>query len=334
MVILISSLLSFVNSDGMILYLVQCESLCRILVFSSLTGCDRLVIRAKAHTPAIVDTEFEPEEAPSEIEEFLPLVYRAPLTDEEFEVSEPSDTRITSSHSSASSDSTALLSPDLPHTEREGSEDEDPGSEDEGLGSEEEEEEAAPKVQHQAILVMDTATNKPLGLGYGALRRRELALGEGSVPSTFEIGQSSRSLLEQQRVEETPTPRPRVRTTWVDPVDGTVYTDIPVDVPPARLPVQTPPSPEWSSGSLPVSPSSLTVPTLVASPVTTPAATIAVDEDEFLEVGAQLELYGSKLHDHTQRLDALPPTLFEGYDMDLRELYTRSRDVKDEIFSQ
>ncbi|GKB28663.1 hypothetical protein Tco_0868064 [Tanacetum coccineum] len=37
----------------------------------------------------------------------------------------------------------------------------------------------------------------------------------------------------------------------------------------------------------------------ITSPVTTPAATIAVDEDKFLEVGAQLELYGSILHDHT-----------------------------------
>ncbi|GKE15831.1 hypothetical protein Tco_1423408, partial [Tanacetum coccineum] len=39
-------------------------------------------------------------------------------------------------------------------------------------------------------------------------------------------------------------------------------------------------------------------------------------------------------HDHAQRLDALPPTLFEGYDQDLRELYTRSGAVRDEIFSQ
>ncbi|GKE64096.1 hypothetical protein Tco_1518257 [Tanacetum coccineum] len=62
-----------------------------------------------AHTPATVDTESEQEEAPSEMEEFQPLVSRAPLTDEEFEVSEPSDTRITSSHSLASSDSTAPL---------------------------------------------------------------------------------------------------------------------------------------------------------------------------------------------------------------------------------
>ncbi|GJR87333.1 hypothetical protein Tco_0211344 [Tanacetum coccineum] len=43
-----------------------------------------------------------------------------------------------------------------------------------------------------------------------------------------------------------------------------------------------------------------------------PPATIVVDEEEFLEVGAQLELHGSILHGHTQRLDALPPTIFEG----------------------
>ncbi|GKE65301.1 hypothetical protein Tco_1519462, partial [Tanacetum coccineum] len=123
-----------------------------------------------------------------------------------------------------------------------------------------------------------TAADEPLGLGYVALRRCELALGEGSMPSTFEIGQN--------------------------PMDGTVYIDIPIDVPPVRVPVQTPPSPEWSSGSLPISPSSL-----VASPATTPATTIAVDEDKFLEVEAQLELHGSILHDHTQCFDALPLAL-------------------------
>nr|GFD60596.1 hypothetical protein [Tanacetum cinerariifolium] len=46
---------------------------------------------------------------------------------------------------------------------------------------------------------------------------------------------------------------------------------------------------------------------------------IAVDEDEFLEVGAQLEIHRSILHDHTQCLDALLPILFEGYDRDFRE---------------
>nr|GEY30953.1 hypothetical protein [Tanacetum cinerariifolium] len=251
---------------------------------------------------ATVDIESEPEEAPSETEEF--------------EASEPSDTRITSSYSIASSESTtptarmavrtqptlspgmsaritktAALSsslfckrcrssyetsspsssPILPiwkryqgtselvedtndessdsNTKKEGSEDEDPGSEDEGHGSEDEgpgledkEEAAAPEGQQQTVLVVDTATDETLGLGYRALRRRELELKEGSVPKIM------------------------------------------VDVPPARVRVQTPPSPEWSSGSLPVSPLSLTVPTLVALPVTTRAATIAVGEDEFLEV--------------------------------------------------
>ncbi|GJS62879.1 hypothetical protein Tco_0677443 [Tanacetum coccineum] len=63
------------------------------------------------------DTESDPEEAPSEIEECQPLVPRAPLTDEEFEASEPSYTRITTSRSLASSDSTAPLSPDHPLTQ-------------------------------------------------------------------------------------------------------------------------------------------------------------------------------------------------------------------------
>nr|GEY95086.1 hypothetical protein [Tanacetum cinerariifolium] len=35
-----------------------------------------------------------------------------------------------------------------------------------------------------------------------------------------------------------------------------------------------------------------------------------------------------------ERLDTLPPTLFKGYDRDLRELYTRSGAVRDEIFLQ
>nr|GFC37847.1 hypothetical protein [Tanacetum cinerariifolium] len=48
----------------------------------------------------------------------------------------------------------------------------------------------------------------------------------------------------------------------------------------------------------------------------------------------QLKLHRSILRDHTQRLDALPPTLFKGYDRDLRELYTVSREARDKFFSQ
>nr|GEX30291.1 hypothetical protein [Tanacetum cinerariifolium] len=122
-------------------------------------------------------------------------------------------------------------------------------------------------------------------------------------------------------------------TTWVDPEDGRVYTDIPVYVLPAA-PVQTPPSPKWSSDSLPISPSSPIVPSPIASPVANSTATISVDKDQFLKGGAQLELHGSILHNHTQRLDALLPTLIADIDRDVRELYTRSGVVKDEIFSQ
>ncbi|GJY33069.1 hypothetical protein Tco_0417538 [Tanacetum coccineum] len=176
------------------------------------------------------------------------------------------------------------------------------------------EEEPAPKGQQQAVLVVDTNTDEPLGLGYRELRRHE-------------------SMPEEQKVEETPAPRPPVHATWVDHVNGTIYTDISIYVPPVRVLAQTSPSPKWSSSSLLVSPSSPIVSALVASPATTPAATIAIDKNEFLEVGAQLELYRSILHDHTQHLDALPPALFEGYDRNFRELYTRSRAIRDEIFS-
>ncbi|GKF30848.1 hypothetical protein Tco_0100646, partial [Tanacetum coccineum] len=169
---------------------------------------------------------------------------------EEFEASEPSGTRIISSYSLASSDSTALLPPDHPLTHvsptrtptralfhrrttrmtvraqpamspghsarvveamtlsdsafREGdelgdedteedgddessdSDDEREGGgldnegqalEDEGPGMEEEE-----VVQQQAVPAADTAMSEPLGLGYGALRRNELAVGEDQVP--------------------------------------------------------------------------------------------------------------------------------------------------------
>nr|GEW00420.1 hypothetical protein [Tanacetum cinerariifolium] len=143
-----------------------------------------------------------------------------------------------------------------------------------------------------------------LGLGYGALRHRELALDEDHVYSTFE-----------------PT-----LTTWIDLDDGTVYIDVLV-YPPSPPPVQTPPLPEWTSGSLLISPSSsvvpspvsspmipLTVPSPIASPMATSTATIPVNEDQFIEIGAHLELYRIILQDQTQCLDAMPPTLFAEID--------------------
>ncbi|GJV22115.1 hypothetical protein Tco_1371135 [Tanacetum coccineum] len=172
------------------------------------------------------------------------------------------------------------------------------GLEDEGPGLEKEDE-AAPEGQQQAVLVVDIAVSEPLGLGYGAARHRALESTEEIAPSTYEVGQSSRSVPEQEGAERISAFRQPTLVTWVDPEDGRVYTDIPTYVPLAA-PVQTLPSPEWL------------------------LATISVAEDQFLDVGAQLELHRSILHDYTQRLDALPPILFEGYDRDLRKLYTRS----------
>ncbi|GJV36674.1 hypothetical protein Tco_1409151 [Tanacetum coccineum] len=147
--------------------------------------------------------------------------------------------------------------------------DESQSLEDEGLGLEEEE--PVPEGQQQAVPVVETATSELLGLGYRVLRRHELAVEEDRVPSTFEVGQSSRSVPEQQGAERVSAFRQPTLTTWVDPEDDRVYTDILAYVP----------------------------------------------------LSALLELYGSILHDHTQRLDALPPSLFADIDRDVRELYTR-----------
>ncbi|GKA63887.1 hypothetical protein Tco_0763493 [Tanacetum coccineum] len=153
-----------------------------------------------------------------------------------------------------------------------GLDDESRGIDDEGHNVEsdrlglDEEEEVIPRGQQQAASVVGTTVSAPLGLGYGALRHRELALEEGDVYSTFET----------------------------DPKEGMIYIDI-HDYPPPAPPVQTSPSPEWTSGSLPSSPShsdvpspisSPMVPLTVPSPVTTP--TTAETERFLTELGAQV----------------------------------------------
>nr|GEX96179.1 hypothetical protein [Tanacetum cinerariifolium] len=47
----------------------------------------------------------------------------------------------------------------------------------------------------------DRSRDEGPGLGYEALRRRELAVGEGEIPSTFEVGQSSRSVPKHDGAE-------------------------------------------------------------------------------------------------------------------------------------
>ncbi|GKC68927.1 hypothetical protein Tco_1114810, partial [Tanacetum coccineum] len=129
-------------------------------------------------------------------------------------------------------------------------------------------------------------------------------------------------------------------TTWTDPEDSMVYIDVPTYPPPAP-PVQTSPSPEWTSGSLRISSSHSDVPSPISSPiipltVPSPVATPdAVETEGFLtELGAQVEMQGGLIRDHAVRLEELSPALFERYDRDIGELFTRSRAVRNEIFSQ
>ncbi|GJV26873.1 hypothetical protein Tco_1383321, partial [Tanacetum coccineum] len=169
--------------------------------------------------------------------------------------------------------------------------------------------EVIPEGQPQAAPVVETAIDKPLGLGYGALRRREIALGEGRIPSVFEVGQSSRSVPDSERPEIVLALREPTLTTWMDPEDGIVYIDVPAYPPPAP-PAQTP---HHSSG---------------------PSPTMAETEGFLTELGAQVEMQGGLIHDHTVRLEELSPALFERYDRDIGELFTRSGAVRDKIFSQ
>ncbi|GKG16768.1 hypothetical protein Tco_0361725, partial [Tanacetum coccineum] len=50
--------------------------------------------------------------------------------------------------------------------------------------------------------------------------------------------------------------------------------------------------------------------------------------------GAQVEMQGGLIRDHAVRLEELSPALFERYDRDIGELFTRSGAVMEEIFFQ
>ncbi|GJZ42909.1 hypothetical protein Tco_0590164 [Tanacetum coccineum] len=199
-------------------------------------------------------------------------------------------------------------------------EDVDPAAGDEGLAARDEGpgmggkslslggDEAVPEGQQRAAPVVETAMGEPLRLGYRALRCQKIALGDGWMPSVFE--------------------------------DGIAYIYVP-DYPPPAPPAQTLPSPEWSSGSLPISPAPFIVPSPISStmiPLTNPslvASPATVETEGFLtELGARVEMQRGLIRNHTVQLEELSPALFERYDKDIGELFTRSGEVKDEIFSQ
>ncbi|GJZ58503.1 hypothetical protein Tco_0613997 [Tanacetum coccineum] len=120
------------------------------------------------------------------------------------------------------------------------------------------------------------------------------------------MGQSSGSVLESERPDRVSALRQPTLTTWID------LDDVPSIVP--------------SPISLPMIP--LAVPSPVASPVT------AETKGFLTELGARVEMQRGLIRDHTVRLQELSPAFFEMYDRDIRELFTRSGAVRDEIFSQ
>ncbi|GJU35897.1 hypothetical protein Tco_1184251 [Tanacetum coccineum] len=144
------------------------------------------------------DTESDPEEAPSEVEESQPLGSRVPLVSEEFEAFEPLARVVEVMALSNSAfrkryrSSYEIPSPSLTlpvqkryrgtselilDTNSKGDElrdeDTDEDGEDESLGVDYERER-----EREAVPVVDTAASWPVGLGYGALRRCEIAVGE------------------------------------------------------------------------------------------------------------------------------------------------------------
>nr|GEV88195.1 hypothetical protein [Tanacetum cinerariifolium] len=240
----------------------------------------------------LVNTESELEEALLKAEELQSLGSRVLLMGEEFEAFEPilrTQPALSLGMSARIAEAAALFLSFFHKRESQGLDDKghalgnedhslDDGSqglEDEGLGLEEE---AVPKGQQQAVLVMETATSEPLRLGYKALRRHELAVEDDQVPSKFEVGQSSRSVPDQQGAKRVSVFRQPTLATWVDPKDDRVYTEITTYVP-LYPPIQTSPSPKWSLGSFPGLLSSLIVPSPITSSVATPTSTILIDED-------------------------------------------------------
>ncbi|GJY15535.1 hypothetical protein Tco_0385957 [Tanacetum coccineum] len=288
-------------------------------------------------------TESDLEEAPSEVEELQPLGSRVPLMSEEFEASEPSDTRTVSSHSLVSSDSTTPLSPDHPLTH------------------------VSPTptptqvLYHQAMALSDSAFCKSYRSSYetpSSLPSPTLLV-QKRYCSTFELildTDSEGGKLGDEDTEEDVEDESQGLDDESQGLDdksqglddesqglddeslGLDDKSLSLDDESQGLEEEGPgmeeeeeeAAPEDQQQAFPV------VDTAASEPLGLgygEARRPALESTEKITLRAQLELYGSILHDYTQRLDALPPTLVVDIDRDVRELYTRSGAVRDEIFS-
>ncbi|GJY68503.1 hypothetical protein Tco_0471485 [Tanacetum coccineum] len=181
------------------------------------------------------------------------------------------------------------------------------------------------------------------------------------VMETTMVGQGSGSVPEPERPERVSALRQPTLTTWIDPKDDRVYIDVPAYLPffwsyglggsgsvPEDERNSHAHSPfmelnqEWEDGR-----ALIDVP--VFYPTTSTNRSRTPPSPKFLYSRHHCVVMISILitprvsalagcdrliHDHTVRLGELSPTLFKRYDMDIWELFTRSKAVRDEIFTQ
>nr|GEX40002.1 hypothetical protein [Tanacetum cinerariifolium] len=100
--------------------------------------------------------------------------------------------------------------------------------------------EVVPEGQHREASVVKTVVGEPLGLGYGTLRRREIALGDGRMPSVFKVGHSSESVPEPERPKRVSAFRQPTLTTWIYPEDVPSISPLPISSPMIPLTIPSP----------------------------------------------------------------------------------------------
>ncbi|GKC23259.1 hypothetical protein Tco_1025409 [Tanacetum coccineum] len=166
-----------------------------------------------------------------------------------------------------------------------------------------------------------TTEDEDPAAGQGSLLAGERGPRVGGVSdcrSDIQVGHSSgsctRFLKDQRECRHLGSPH---SLHVIDPEDGIAYIDV-LAYPPPTPPAQTPSSLEWSSSSLPVSPTPSIVPLPISSPmipvtIPSPVASLVTTkiEGSLTELGTRVEIHGGLIRDHTVRLEELSPALFE-----------------------
>ncbi|GJX69342.1 hypothetical protein Tco_0305069, partial [Tanacetum coccineum] len=264
--------------------------LCKF-VLTDYTTCGVLLAKAR-----LVDTESEPKEAPFEAEELQALGFRVLLMGEEFEAVKPSGTRTDLSYSSASSYSTAPLSPDHPlnHVS--------PTPTPTHASFHHRTVRMAVRAQPVTSPSLSASVIETMALSDSAFHKRERSDDEGHGSDDKGRGLEGEGLGLEEEEEAAPEGQQQA----VSIVDTAASE-------PLSLGYRAASHPSVRERQEAKRVSAFRQPTLV---------TWVDPEDDKVYTNVPA------------RLDALPPTLVADIDRDVRELYTRSGVVRDKIFSQ